>query len=249
MEALACRLLPDAAASGPDNMAADEVLLESAAAGRASVRFYGWSGPTLSLGYFQPERLRHTDEGLARLPYVRRPSGGDALVHHHELTYAFALPAGPPWQAPGARASSWLPRVHAVIAAALGSLGIGVRLYGAGRAEPFGGFLCFQHLTPGDLLIGPAKVAGSAQRRQRGAVLQHGGLLLAASPHAPALPGIRELAGRPLAADDARAAIVRELGRQTGWRLEAGDWEPAERRRIDQLVAQKYTQPAWNRKR
>src|SRR5205814_9219218 len=93
-----CRLLPYAVADGPHNMAADEVLLESAAAGIASLRFYGWSEATLSLGYFQPERLRHEDERLTGLPYVRRPSGGATLVHHHEVTYALALPAGPPWQ-------------------------------------------------------------------------------------------------------------------------------------------------------
>ena len=51
----------------------------------------------------------------------------------------------------------------------------------------FTGLLCFQHLTPGDLLLQGAKVVGSAQRRHRGALLQHGGILLAASPHAPEL--------------------------------------------------------------
>jgi len=66
-----CRLLPHVAADGPHNMAADEVLLESAAAGVASLRFYDWSEPTVSLGYFQPRGAR-----LAGLPYVRRPSGG-----------------------------------------------------------------------------------------------------------------------------------------------------------------------------
>ena len=52
------RLLPYSEADGPHNMAADETLLESAVRGLASLRFYGWSPPTLSLGYFQPERSR-----------------------------------------------------------------------------------------------------------------------------------------------------------------------------------------------
>src|SRR5262245_26530345 len=93
------RLLPYAIADGPHNMAADETLLEGAGRGVASLRFYGWSEATLSLGYFQPARRRFDAERLASLPFVRRPSGGDALVHHHELTCALALPAGRPWQA------------------------------------------------------------------------------------------------------------------------------------------------------
>ena len=249
MEAISCRLLPYATADGPHNMAADEVLLETAAAGVASLRFYGWSEATLSLGYFQPERLRHTDARLVRLPYVRRPSGGDALVHHHELTYAVALPAGPPWHAPGANASSWLRRMHTIIAAALASLDVAAELSQAAQAARWSGVLCFQHLTPGDLLIGGAKVVGSAQRRQRGALLQHGGVLLATSPHAPHVPGIHELAGKRLMPEQARAAIVAELARQTGWRLEATDWDPSQRRRTEALVAARYALPAWNRKR
>src|SRR5438093_13282662 len=106
------RLLPYAVADGPHNMAADEALLESAVAGAASLRFYGWAEATLSLGYFQPERSRQQYARLARLPFVRRPSGGHALVHHHEVTYALALPVGRPWQA----GEPWLCRMHEIIA-------------------------------------------------------------------------------------------------------------------------------------
>src|SRR5205085_11240257 len=82
---LHCRLLPYAVADGPHNMAADEVLLEAAFAGVASLRFYGWTTATVSLGYFQPERVRLDDGRLAGLPFVRRPSRGGTLVHHHEV--------------------------------------------------------------------------------------------------------------------------------------------------------------------
>ena len=82
-------------------MASDDTLLESAAAGVASLRFYGWREPTLSLGYFQPSAPARAYPGLGGLAWVRRPTGGAALVHHHELTYALALPPGPTWQPPG----------------------------------------------------------------------------------------------------------------------------------------------------
>src|SRR5436190_22488839 len=114
----AIRLLPFATADGPINMAADEVMLLGAADGIASLRFYGWSPATLSLGYFQPAAVRLSDPRLATLPWVRRASGGATLVHDRELTYALALPSGLPWQSE----QSWMPRFHAIIAAAFARL-------------------------------------------------------------------------------------------------------------------------------
>src|SRR5207247_565563 len=240
-----CRLVPYAVADGPHNMATDEALLELASFGQASLRFYGWSEATASLGYFQAEVLRREDSCLAGLPYVRRPSGGATLVHHHEVTYALALPAGAPWQT----GESWLCRMHGFVAAALAGLGVTARLCSPTPEPPFAGVLCFQHFTPGDVLIGTAKVGGSAQRRQRGALMQHGGILLAASPHAPVLPGIRELSGQSLSDEEISTASVREFARQTGWDVVPGAWRAAQRRRIESLTVDKYASDAWNKKR
>ena len=226
-------------------MAADEVLLEKASAGQASLRFYGWSHPTLSLGYFQPERLRLEDEHLAQLPYVRRPSGGMTLVHHHEITYALAVPAGAPWHS----RDSWLRRMHRIIAAALRKFGIEVHLHQAQPCERSFGPLCFHHLTEGDLLLGAAKVVGSAQRKQRGALLQHGGILLACSPHTPTLPGIRELSGISLDVSETCTAIQNGLTAETGWDVLLEDWTIQERQRIEEITASKYTQSTWNDRR
>jgi lipoate-protein ligase A len=227
-------------------MAADEVVLESAVAGRASLRFYGWSPATLSLGYFQSERSRHATERLGALPFVRRPSGGATLVHDRELTYALALPPGPPWQS----GEPWLCRMHHIIAAALDRLGVTVQVCpDNAESEAHTGPLCFRQLTPGDVLLRGTKVVGSAQRRQRQALLQHGAILLAQSLHTPELPGIRELTGRELAVDEVCEAVRREFAGQTGWPLVAGDWTDAERRRIDELASGKYTADSWNRKR
>ncbi len=181
------RLLPLEAADGATNMAADEALLEAAVAGVASLRFYTWSEPTLSLGYFQAESVRQSDPALARLPYVRRPSGGSALVHDRELTYCLALPAGFDWQPKG---QSWLCRFHGFIAAALSELEIAAKPSLCDEQRKLGEVLCFLHHTPGDLILNEAKIAGSAQRKQRGALMQHGAILLAGSPAAPALPGL-----------------------------------------------------------
>jgi lipoate-protein ligase A len=238
------RLLPFSEADGPHNMAADETLLEAAGAGQASLRFYGWSAAALSLGYFQSHVVYIHDPLLAILPYVRRPTGGAALVHHHELTYALALPAGTPWQT---RGDSWLLRMHAIIAEALA--GLGAATESVSQEAKYGDNLCFLHHTPGDLRIGPNKIVGSAQRRQRGALLQHGAVLLAASPHTPTLLGLAELCGRRLAPMEIVGAVQECLVRRTGWRLQAGDWTEEERRRIDDRVAEKYSRPVWNDKR
>jgi len=226
-------------------MAADEALLESAQAGIASLRFYGWSTATVSLGYFQPDKARRDDERLANLPYVRRPTGGGALVHHHELTYALALPASSPWQSRGQE--SWLCRMHTIIAEALGELDVTPET--VPQEQPARSLLCFHHLTRGDLVFGSAKVVGSAQRRQRGALLQHGSVLLAASLHAPTLPGIRELTGRAVSIPDFASALEKAFVAKTGWTLTAGDWTPPEQGRVEELVRIKYGRPAWNQKR
>jgi lipoate-protein ligase A len=271
MTAASVRLLPYAVADGPHNMAADEVLLEAAVMAVASLRFYGWSEATLSLGYFQPEQIRNVDPRLAALPYVRRPTGGKTLVHHHELTYALALPAASPWQTP--RPQPWLCRMHEIIAAALQELGVltsAASCPGSGAGAALGAallippkrpteglpappdadnLLCFHAHTPGDRLIGGAKVVGSAQRRQRGALLQHGAILFARSPYTPTLPGIRDLNPADVSTALVIESIAREWERQTGWPLRTADWTAAELRRTEALAAEKYALAAWNAKR
>ena len=236
MSPAACRLLPYAVADGPHNMAADEMLLGTAG---PALRFYGWSEPTVSLGYFQSHAAR-----LPGLRYVRRPSGGMMLVHHHELTYALALPVGASCQG----REPWLRRMHRVIAAALAEFGIVARLHeppDAHRDTP----LCFRHFTAGDLLVAGAKVAGSAQRKHRGGLMQHGGILLAASPFAPELPGLHELTGRHLGVKELVGEIRRVFERETGWRVVNAEWTGKERDGIEGLVREKYATAAWNDKR
>jgi lipoate-protein ligase A len=242
---LTCRLLPWVLGEGPNNMAADEALLESAAQeGVASLRFYGWTEPTVSLGYFQAAASR-AQAGLDSLPWVRRPSGGAALVHHHEVTYALALPPGRAWQS----GPPWLPRFHELVAEVLADFGVQVRLCRPGEERKLGEVLCFLHHTPGDLLLGSAKVAGSAQRKSHGALLQHGGILLGQSPCTPALPGIRELTGVAIPHPELAGALRERLARATGWEILAGDWTPLEHERRQDLLANRYRSPAWNEKR
>jgi lipoate-protein ligase A len=260
---LSCRLFPLSRAPGPWQMAADEALLEAASRGQASLRFYTWDQTTLSLGYFQPAADRQAG-GLAHLAWVRRASGGAALVHHHEVTYALALPAtvassalvpspqrGPqtPSHTLGALLAreSWVGKMHHIIARALAALGVRPRLCSAHEEQQLGPVLCFLHHTSGDLLIDNAKVVGSAQRKRKGSLMQHGGILLAQSPHTPSLPGILELTGQQISPEEVALVVSRQFIQDTGIRLQAGDWQE-EVERIEQLRT-RYTDPAWNARR
>ena len=235
------RLHPFAVADGPANMAADEVLLEAAEAGRAGLRFYGWSEPTLSLGDFQPAAER-----LPGVAWVRRASGGTAILHDHELTYALALPAGLPWQRAG---ESWVCRFHALIAAELAGAGVAARAVACGEEQKLGPALCFLNQTAGDLVLGGQKVCGSAQRRRHGALLQHGSLLFGRSVHAPQLPGLGDLTEWATRAEALAGRLAKSFSVATGWQAEEGEWSAAERLRIDLLRAEKYAAHAWNHKR
>lgn len=221
-------------------MAADEVLLEKAPAGQAALRFYGWTEATISLGYFQSAAECQAYPGLDDRPLVRRASGGETLVHDREVTYALAIPSSPGRE-------SWPQRIHLGIAQALKTFGIRAHL--CERECKKGRVLCFLHHTPGDLLIDQHKVTGSAQRKSRGAMMQHGGILLAQSPFTPELPGIREITGVTVTPEQLMTALQAELSRSLGWELVPGDWTDSEKRRIQELVASRYATDEWNRKR
>lgn len=187
-------------ASGGWNMAVDEVLLESALRhGVCSLRWYRWREPTLSLGYFQSPDDPLIDDRFTGLPVVRRLSGGGAILHDRELTYSCAIaPRHPLAAEPG----SLYTAMHAAIVAELARVGVGVAPRGVADKGLDANFLCFSRGDANDLVIAGHKVLGSAQRRRRGAVLQHGSLLLERSPVAPEYPGIAELSGVPASAID-----------------------------------------------
>lgn len=240
------RLLPFADADGPTNMALDEAMLETACDhGIASLRFYTWSEPTVTLGYFQPSEGRERPN-LAGLAWVRRSTGGAAIVHHHELTYSFALPSGAEWKSP----EPWICRFHRLVRAALAERGVKSRLVICGEEQKLGDVVCFLHHTPGDLAIDGAKVAGSAQRKLRGALLQHGSLLLRRSEFAPELPGIGDFAGTDLFTPQELAdELTARFALEAGVSVDPGDWTAAELERTQQVKQEKYANPEWNGRR
>ncbi|MBS0262678.1 MAG: lipoate--protein ligase [Planctomycetes bacterium] len=192
-------------------MAVDATLLNSALThSLCSVRFYRWETPTVSLGHFQDVASLRKTPRLASLPVVRRLSGGGAIVHHHELTYSCAVPKD---HALAAEPRQIYNLVHQRIIACLKELGIATRLRGTQISEKAGAFLCFGRGDDFDVVIGDVKVLGSAQRRRKGAILQHGSLILKRSEYAPDFPGLSDLSNLEILATDLQRVLPEAVGR------------------------------------
>lgn len=178
--------------SGSWNMATDEYLLEAGLTDRLkAVRMYRWIEPTLSLGYFQDSDDKALQTTFQDLAAVRRLSGGGAILHHHELTYSFVLPADDPLTS---IPTELYGRVHSAIINVLGDFGAECAMRGEDDAKSDEPFLCFVRGDRHDIHCNGRKVVGSAQRRRKGAVLQHGSIILERSTHAAEIPGLRNLA-------------------------------------------------------
>ena len=211
---LTCRVLPHESGDGPSNMALDEALLDAVSSDSSSayVRTYGWTIPTLSLGYFQRLSDVQEDPRWDSVAVVRRLTGGGAIWHHHELTYALAIPAAHP----RARPNTALYRtVHAAIERALAEVGVSAHRRGEATATEKQSrdrpLLCFADRDSEDLVCQGFKVVGSAQRRRHGAILQHGSVLLARSAWVPELPGLENLANTQFAPIEWSASLVEQI--------------------------------------
>lgn len=216
----------DEPADGPCNMAADELLAaEAADRGGMCVRLYGWAPTTVSLGGFQRSAEARAEPAIAGVPLVRRPSGGGAIVHGSDLTYAAAVPKSHPW---GGQPQSLYDALHEAMRRALLDCGIDVVLWRPSQATvcpadpPRDAFFCFDRRASGDLVwLGAAaeggrghKVMGSAQRRLAATVLQHGSLLLRRNPEvalAASHPGLADLVAGGFPTASVRPLVERWL--------------------------------------
>ena len=140
---------------------------------RATVRFYGWARPTVSFGRNEPALVRYGPLRERDLAFVRRPTGGRAVLHDAELTYAVIVP-----RSRGLRLRTVYRVVHEGLLAGLESLGVR-----AETARPSPGVRpdagpCFGLPAEGEIVVRGRKLLGSAQARVEGAILQHGSLLI-----------------------------------------------------------------------
>lgn len=179
----AWRLISDGDLPGTLNMARDVAILEEVSEGRSpsTLRLYGWNPPCLTLGRHQGVEAANLEfcqsEGI---DVVRRPTGGRALLHHHELTYAVVAPLG---CGPLPRAlqnayrsicGSLVTAMHALgVDAELSGGEISLQLPGPRSTTP-----CFEVPAGGEVVVGGRKLIGSAMRAHAGTILQHGAILV-----------------------------------------------------------------------
>jgi lipoate-protein ligase A len=97
----------------------------------------------------------------------------------------------------------------------------------------------------GDVLLGDYKIAGSAQRRYRGTVLQHGSILLSRSPAAPELPGIAELSSVKLSAEELAGRWLPKITEALGLVCRVADMKPSEIARAQELFGGRYGSKEW----
>ena len=234
--------------TGAENMALDEALLHEAdRSGSAFLRLYRWSPPCLSFGRNEPALARYDRSAIERLglDVVRRPTGGRAVWHEHELTYAVAAPVA----AFGTLRASYRA-IHERLAAALRRLGAAAALAadrGAPALDDASG-ACFAAPVGGEVVVAGRKLVGSAQVRHGSAFLQHGSMLLGGSqavvetvsrrpsPNESATT-LSAILGRPVGFDEVASAIA------AGWE---GPLEPSDCPTIRRSA---FADPSWTWRR
>ena len=158
-------------------MARDSALKARAArTGETVFSIYSWSSPTLSFGRNQPasgayDLAKLRDSGI---DIVRRPTGGRAILHHREVTYSVTAPLDDDLPLRGTYA-----RINRILQSGLSRLGVFVDTAGrSDRAAVPSIRPCFETPAEGELVAQGAKLVGSAQWRDGGALLQHGSILV-----------------------------------------------------------------------
>ena len=252
MEPIKCQFMADPPQSGTLNMAVDETLLEQVAQTEIPIlRFYSWSEPTLSLGYFQAftDRVEHSP--TLSCPVVRRTTGGGAILHDREITYSLSWPKSVRLSrfSDQEKGAEWIYRwVHQALIDVLVEMGSepNFSVPTSASAEP--PFLCFQRRSRWDLEIGDMKILGSAQRSYRGGILQHGSLLLESSPLAPHLGGLFDHVS-PCSVNELIDRWSQRIAQNAGLILESNTLDPVQRTTCAQLAAEKYGGEKWTKKR
>jgi lipoate-protein ligase A len=262
------RLINTGVSDGAANMAIDEALMRSVAEDRSppTLRFYGWAPPCVSVGYSQSVR-KEVDLDRCRergYTWVRRPTGGRAILHIDELTYSVVAPQGE-------------ARVAGDIITSYRRLSLGLveglrTLHGgvvqADRMDSDGGLeksaACFDVPSHYEVTAYGRKLVGSAQVRRNGVVLQHGALplmgdvsrlvdvLALPEPDRVALRGkllvraiaLDEVVGRVVPFDEAVEALTRGFGRALNLEFTSGGLSRFEREAAEGLMS-RYTGDEW----
>lgn len=265
--------------SGPAwNMAVDEAILNAHSRGLVppTIRFFGWDPPTLSIGYFQRSAKEVDFAALQAkgLGFVRRPTGGRAVLHDQELTYSVIVSESHPMM------PSSINESYRILSMGLleGFRELGFRAEMVSLAdeeekkkyESMGSAACFDSPSWYELVVEGRKVVGSAQVRQLHTILQHGSILLdldveklfsvltfsserirerMMQTFKERAVSIRDFSGQTVSYERAVEAFTLGFARGLDVRLEAGALSEYEQELAEQLVREKYGTDSWNFKK
>jgi lipoate-protein ligase A len=209
------------------NMALDEALLESVGLlGAPVLRFYGWTQPAATFGYFQ--HVAEIERATLLRPLIRRPTGGGLVPHDADWTYSLAFPPGHEWHQ--LRAEDSYRQVHEWIQRAFAELKVTTEVAPCCKKTAPG--QCFVGHEKFDLLWHGRKIAGAAQRRNKL------GLLIQGSVQPPPVNVTREAWETAMCAAAPGPVQWNEL-----------DGSGPLQSHAQKLTVEKYSEPAYNQKR
>jgi lipoate-protein ligase A len=255
------RLIYSPALPAAWNMAIDEAMLLAHEAGLTipTLRLYRWSPPAISLGLLQ--RIETINEFACRqlgFDIVRRPSGGGAVLHQHEVTYAIVVDGRICPEGSSVMATyRWLAQG---LIAGLKRLGVEASLskQTVPSQQKIVSF-CFARLSDADLTVAGLKIGGSAQTRRRQFLLQHGSIPLRLEPKVieqifgwfgkAEFTCLEEILGREVTPDEFAEALVWGLSEALGVSFTVSGLTPTELQLAEILFQRKYSTEEWTRER
>lgn len=272
------RFIDSGAGSPSFNMALDEALLDWNSEGKIPpvIRFYGWDPATLSIGYFQKvEKEINMEQVKAHgLGFVRRPTGGRGVLHEHELTYSVIVSEEHPDM------PKTVTEAYRVISEGIlkGFHHLGMDAYFAvpRTAEERDSLknprsaVCFDAPSWYELVVEGRKVAGSAQTRQKGVILQHGSILLdldedklfslfkypsdrvkerMQKAFKNKAVAINEISKERITLEQAKEAFMKGFAEGLNIELEPYELSAEELAYVNKIAKERYEQDEWNFKR
>ncbi|AIM15582.1 octanoyltransferase [Bacillus sp. X1(2014)] len=269
----------DSGNSSPSfNMALDEALLDWHSQGKIPpvIRFYGWDPPTLSIGYFQKVEKEIDMDAVKEhnLGFVRRPTGGRGVLHEHELTYSVIVSEEHP------KMPKTVTEAYRVISEGIlnGFHHLGLEAYFAipktleerdSLKNPRSA-VCFDAPSWYELVVEGRKVAGSAQTRQKGVILQHGSILLDLDEEKlfslfkypnervkermkksfkDKAVAINDISPRRITLEEAKDAFYKGFAKGLNIELEPYQLSDEELEYVNQIAKNRYENNEWNFKR
>jgi lipoyl(octanoyl) transferase len=257
------RIIPSRFNDPYTNMAIDEAIAreQSVAEQPPTLRFYGWSPSSFSLGYFQDayKVLNISRCENEKIPFVRRFTGGEVIFHDQELTYSLSFPETAFGTLNSVKESFKINSSFILEAYRKLGLDAGFVSSGSKGARDPAGALCFESCEEYDIMVQRKKLGGSAQRRIKNIIFQHGSIPLSLDFNKfkhflnqdidgleDKVISLEEALGRRIFFNDLERLLKESFEDVFGVELIDGEMSFRELEAADTLKKEKYQNPRWN---